>query len=287
MSDFSRRAWLFCSILVAVSAQTHVCEAADKSAAILQVKDALTVPGQPATVEAKLEAKGVLADVALGGEPLELIVDGKAVATAMTGGDGRAFLTYTTKTQGVIPIQVRVGGSARVLPAGGQANLLVWERRSPILAIDMASLMDEPRAPSPLPAIGLRSEPERKPMPDAAEEIWKLTQFYYKVIYVIPSLGSDGFLASTQARAWLMAHRFPPGYVMASPSGKDALGGKIDDLRASGWKTIKGGIGRTNAFADVFLQRRLEAVIVPEPNRGEASRKAKVAKDWKEVRKKL
>lgn len=276
------------SILLVIFLSAYLCEAAEKKiVASIQVKDALTVPGQPATVEAKLEAKGVLADVALGGEPLELIVDGKAVATAMTGGDGRAFLTYTTKTQGVIPIQVRVGGSARVLPAGGQANLLVWERRSPILAIDMASLMDEPPAPSPLPAIGLRSEPERKPMPDAAEEIGKLTQFYYKVIYVIPSVGSDGFLASTQARAWLKTHQFPSGYVLVLPPGKEALGAKIDELRASGWNAIKVGIGRTKVFAEAFLQRRIDAVIVPEPPKSEIPRKANVAKEWKEIRKKL
>ena len=112
---------ILCSILLVIFLSVYLCEAAEKKiVASIQVKDALTVPGQPATVEAKLEAKGVLADVALGGEPLELIVDGKAVATAMTGGDGRAFLTYTTKTQGVIPIQVRVGGCASL--AGGGAG---------------------------------------------------------------------------------------------------------------------------------------------------------------------
>jgi hypothetical protein len=151
----------------------------------------------------------------------------------------------------------------------------------------MASLMDEPPMSGPLPAIGLRGESERKPMPDAAQEIGKLTQFYYKVIYVVPPVGSNVFRASTRARVWLKTHQFPPGYVMALPPGKEALGRKIDDLRASGWKTIKGGIGRTNPFADAFLQRRLEAVIVPEPANVETVRKAKGAKDWKEVRKKL
>jgi hypothetical protein len=58
-------------------------------------------------------------------------------------------------------------------------------------------------------------------------------------------------------------------------------------LHAAGWTTVKIGIGRTKTFAEAFLQRRLEAVIVPEPKKGAAPRKAKVAKDWKEVRKKL
>jgi hypothetical protein len=74
---------------------------------------------------------------------------------------------------------------------------------------------------------------------------------------------------------------------MTIPAGEDALGAKIDELHAAGWKTIKIGIGRSKAFAETFLRRRLDAVVVPEPAMGEAPRKAKVAKDWKEVRKKL
>jgi hypothetical protein len=46
-------------------------------------------------------------------------------------------------------------------------------------------------------------------------------------------------------------------------------------------------VGRTKAFAETFLQRRLDAVLVPEPPKGDAPRKAKVAKEWKEVRRKL
>jgi hypothetical protein len=46
-------------------------------------------------------------------------------------------------------------------------------------------------------------------------------------------------------------------------------------------------VGRTKAFAEAFLQRRLDAVMVPEPAKGEVPRKAKVAKEWKDVRKKM
>ena len=263
-------------------------DAAEKAAATLLVKDSLASPNQAATIEAQLVAKGLLTSAGLGGEPLELVVDGKVVATAMTGGDGKAFLPYTSKTQGVVPIQVRVGGSPRVLSADGQANLVVWERRNPIVAIEMEALMDEPSSSGPLPGIGLKVAVERKPMPDAADELGKLTQFYYRVIYLVTqTTGSDGFHAGAEARNWLKTHKFPTGYVLVLPPGENVLGAKLDELHAAGWKTIKTGIGRTSAFAEAFLQRRLEAVIVPEPAKGEAPRKAKVAKDWKEVRKKL
>jgi hypothetical protein len=282
-----RRAWFFC--LVVISAQTNPLEAADKTASTLLVKDALTVPGRPATIEARLDAKGLLTAGGLGGEPLELVVDGKVVATGMTGGDGRAFLTYSTKAQGVIAMQVRVGASSRVLPTGGEANLAVWERRTPIVAIELAALTQKPSAQSPFPAIGLKREPERKPMPDAADELAKLTRFYYRVIYlaVLPTSDADAFRAAAEARDWLKANKFPPGYVLALPPGESALGAKIDELHAAGWKNLKTGIGRSKPFAETFLRRRLEAVMVPEPAKGEVPRKAKTAKDWKELRKKL
>ena len=125
-------------------------------------------------------------------------------------------------------------------------------------------------------------------MPDAVEELGKLTQFYYRVVYVVTSSArTDSFQASVAARDWLKAQKFPLGYVLVLPPGEQALGEKIDALHAAGRTTIKTGIGRSKAFAEAFLQRRLEAVMVPEPAKGEAPRKAKVAKVWKEIRKKL
>ncbi|MBH0190243.1 MAG: hypothetical protein HP492_00435 [Nitrospira sp.] len=276
-----------CSILLIIVVSARLCDAAEKIVAAIQVKDALTVPGQPATIEVKIDTTGAVRNVGLGGEPLELVVDDKVAATATTGTDGQAAFSYNAKTVGVLPIQVRVGASPRVLPATGEANLVVWERRNPILAIDMASLIETVRVEASPPGTGPQKNQEQKPMPDAAAEIGKLTQFYYKVIYIVPSAGSDGFQASTKARAWLKTHHFPSGYILVLPPGNEALGTKIDELRASGWNAIKVGIGRTKVFAEAFLQRRIDAVILPEPPKSEIPRKAKTAKEWKEIRKTL
>ena len=275
------------SILLVLFVSARLCEAAERIAATIQVKDALTVPGQPVAIDAQLEANAVSKNVGLGGEALELVVDGKVAATATTGGDGRASFFYSTKAVGVLPIQIQLGASTRILPTTGGANLVVWERRNPILAIEMASLIDEALVQDLIPRIDLQRTPEQKPMPDAAVEIGRLTQFYYKVIYLVPVAGSDGFQASMQARAWLKTHQFPAGYILVLPPGNEALGTKIDELRASGWNAIKVGIGRTKVFAEAFLQRRIDAVIVPEPPKSEIPRKAKTAKEWKEIRKKL
>jgi hypothetical protein len=261
--------------------------AAEKVTATLLVKDSLTAPHQQVTVEAKLVTKGLLKGSALGGEPVELVINGMVAATAMTGGDGRAFLSYVPKAKGVTSVRVRVGNSPRVAPSEGQANLVVWERRSPILVVEMASLMEEELSTGPLPGLVPKMPSALKPIPDAADELGKLTQFYYGAIYVLQVAGVDSFQVNEEARDWLKIHKFPPGLVLVLLPGDDALGVKIDELHATGWKTIKTGIGRSRAFVETFLRRRLEAVMVPAPTKGEAPRKAKVAKDWKEVRKKL
>ena len=129
----------------------------------------------------------------------------------------------------------------------------------------------------------------RRPMPDAANELGKLTQFYYNVLYVVTQDKSAGPTdqVNAQARQWLTDQKFPVGHILVLPSDPEAVGAKLDEMHAAGWKTLKIGVGRTKAFAEAFLQRRLEAVMVPEPAKGEAPRKAKVAREWKDVRKKL
>lgn len=275
--------------LLSIALSTLQAGATDTLSSSLSVKDGLAVPKQPVTIEAKLTTKSLLTSIGLGGEPLELVVDGQVVSSAMTGGDGKAFLAYTPKAQGIVRLQVRVGNSPRVAPAEGTANLVVWERRNPIVAVELASLIEESPSQAPLPGAGLTMGMEPKPMPDAADELGKLTQFYYRVMYVVSSVSgaSDPFQATVQSREWLKTHKFPTGYVLVLPSGDQALGEKIDELHAAGWKTIKIGIGRSKGFAEAFLQRRLEAVMVPLPTKGDTPRKAKLAKNWKEVRKKL
>ena len=262
--------------------------AVEKIAATVLVKDSLTAPHQQTTIETKLLAKGLLKDSPLGGEPVELLVKGAVSATAMTGGDGRAFLSVLPKGKDIVPVQVRIGSSPRVSSGEGEANLVVWERRTPILIVEMAALMEDVHAETPVSRLVPRIDPEARPIADAADELGKLTQFYYGVIYVvIVPAGADVFATSAEARTWLSTHKFPRGFVLALSAGEDALGARIDELHQAGWKSAKTGIGRSKAFAETFLRRRLEAIVVPEPPAGEVPRKGKVAKDWKDVRKKL
>ena len=278
---------LFCLLVISPDAKFSA-DAADKALDAIWVMDALTTPGQPAVIEARLNAEGPVTTAGVGGEPLALLVHGEIVATGMTGEDGRAVIRYGMKTQGVFPIHVQVGQGSRVSPTEGDANLAVWEQRNPIVAIELAALMDE-SSQRHFSDIGFNVASGWKPMSDAADELAKLTQFYYRVIYVVPlpSSTTDGFRASAEAREWLKVHRFPPGYVLVVSSGDEAWGEKLDELHQGGWKTVKVGVGRSRSFVESFLKRRLEAVMVLEAPSDHAPRKAKVARDWREVRKKL
>jgi hypothetical protein len=282
-----RRAGLLTILLFGTA--TTILSAAEKIPGTLTVHDSLTSPNQPATIEATLTWKGLLTETGLGGEPVELLVAGNVVATAMTGGDGRAFLLYTPKAKGAVPFTVRVGTTTRVAVTEAGANLAVWERRSPIMAVEMAALMEVPVGQEPTMTWPGKEAAGRRPMPNAAEELGKLTQFYYNLLYVVTQdKGADTKdQVNAQARQWLRDQKFPIGHILVLPSGPEAFGAKLDELHAAGWKTLKLGVGRSKVFAEAFLQRRLEAVIVPEPAKGEAPRKAKVAKDWKDVRKRM
>ena len=258
-----RRASVFTTLLFLTA--TTILSAAEKTVGTLTVHDSLTSPNQPATIEATLTAKGLLTEAGLGGEPIELLIAGHVVATAMTGGDGRALLSYTPKAKGVVPFTVRVGDTPRVEVAEAGANLAVWEQRGPIMAVEMVALMEDTAGEGPTIAGPGKEGEGRRPMPDAAEELGKLTQFYYNVLYVVTQdiAGGTTDKINAQARLWLKDYKFPVGHILVLPSGPEAFGAKLDELHAAGWKTLKIGVGRTKAFAEVFLQRRLDAVMVP------------------------
>jgi hypothetical protein len=266
--------------------------AAEKLSARLAVQDTLVRPGQPARIEAVLTTEGLLGTArALGGEQLELLVEGKVVAKAMTGGDGRAYLEYIPRVRGYHEITVRLNPSPRVTSVEAKALLGAWERRRPILLVEMAAVMTPaPALPVPIPFLSLPLVPKDDPPPmvDAADELNRLAQFFYNVIYVSwRDKENTGAFSEEDWRPWLRRHKFPRGLFMTVRPGQQALGDKVDQLRLDGWTNLKAGIGRTQAFAEVLATRRIPVVLVPEPEKGDLPKKTKIAKDWKEVRKQL
>ncbi|HET8580269.1 MAG TPA: hypothetical protein VFL31_04655, partial [Nitrospiraceae bacterium] len=170
------------------------------------------------------------------------------------------------------------------------ATLACWERRRPILLVEAAALAEVPNAPSlPLPSLPLEiTRPAGLiPAPDAADELKRLAEFFYNVVY-LSSSDRQEISKKDDFRDWLRQHRFPTGLSLTVNPGEKALSAKIEDLRAEGWDNLKAGIGRTREFAEALVAHRMTVVIMPATSRDEdVPKKAFLAKDWKEARKKI
>lgn len=252
------------------------------------VQDALARSGKPVRLEARLASEGLTGVTGLGGEQLEFLVSGTKAGMSLTGGDGVARLDYQTRLAGNHDILVRLVPSQRIMAAHeGTAVLSVWEKRRPILLVELASLIEPeksaaPVLPFPLPVGTLT---EQKPVPDAADELKRLARFYFNVLYVSTGHSGDPWGRTGDPRDWLKAHHFPPGHWLAVREGREALGQVIDQLRAEGWDNLRTGIGRSKDFAETLVHHRIAVVMVPEPARGDLPKKVMMAKEWKEVRK--
>lgn len=263
-------------------------EAADKAQGQLSVRDTLTAPGRQARVEARLVHTG-LGQLGMGGEPLELLVGAEKSVRAMTGGDGRAVFETVCRMRGTYPITVRVAGSPRVESPAATGTLACWERRRPILLVDLAALAEEPTRPFGMPpglSLPLGGAPP-EPIPEAAEELKRLTDYFYNVIYLswAPRQGWNG---ETEVRTWLQHAQFPVGLLMTVGPGEAGLRELLDRLKADGWDNVKVGIGRTREFAETLVAYRIGTVIIPASSRDEeVPKKAHVVKNWREIRKKL
>jgi hypothetical protein len=264
-----------------------------RQAAAISVHDVLTMPGRTIRLEAQLFQPGVLGKAGIGGELVEFLVGGRAVARAMTGGDGTARIEYAPPQRGILPVTVRLVPSKRLSAAtDGSGTLCVWEKRRPILLVEVTALTEEPQSPSmPLPSlpITIGGTTPLKPVPDAADELKRLSQFYYNIIYLTKEQSGPAMFRGDQIdlRRWLTQHQFPEGHWLRVPGGPAALTEALESLKENGWDNLKAGVGSSREFAETLVARRITVVIVREQERGELPRKARVAKEWRGVRKLL
>ncbi len=262
--------------------------ATEKVKPTVTVSDVLTTPGEDVQLEARVSEQGLLGrEIGLGGETLEFVVDKQVVGMTMTGGDGRAFLEYAPRMRGNFTITVRVQESPRVESAEGSGLLASWERKKPILLIDLVAVMQDKSNPElPLPSFPINFSPTVLGQADteAPQELEKLSRFYYNLVYLFRSQGGD----VKNLQEWIRTNEFPPGFPKIIPSGREALEELIEQLEKDGWANVTGGIGRTAEFAEVLVERRLKAVILHDPeDREEYPRRAVLVKSWEKVRKHL
>lgn len=272
--------------LVGVILAPPVWAANKKSEGRLIVEDVLARPGTPVMLRARLVQEGLLGLTALGGETVTFFVQGQLVGTALTGGDGWAFLEYKTHMRGNHKIVAEVEESPRVHPTKGEGNFASWERRKPILLVDVMTLLKKKDAgPISFPGMTLFTPLKWGDADeDAPTELTKLGEFYYNIIYLYRGNKSD----IERIREWLKAAGFPPGITRVIDPGPGTLLEFIQQLKERGWDNIEAGVGRSQDFANTLVKNRIKTVIFPDRSKKEKfPRRAKIVSEWKEVRKHL
>ncbi len=275
---------LMASPVVWCALTSGAARAADKISGRLIVEDVLARPGTSVTLKAALTENGLLGARGLGGEIVTFFVLGQRAGAALTGGDGRAFLEYKTHMRGNHPIVATVEPGPRVAPAEGAGNLASWERRRPILLVDVSTLFERDASlVNRLPALpftaGLASF--GAPREEARHALSKLAEFYYNIIYVHEHRDT----APHETRDWLKRHDFPVGIARRALRDAEALAALMTRLREGGWDNLQAGIGRTRDFAQTLVKQRIKAVIFPDPSETQPyPHRARIVNSWEEVR---
>lgn len=264
------------------------------SEVVLVLSDAMARSNLPVRVECLVLTLSGGRSRGVGGERLSLLVDETEVATAISEPDGRAIFTFEARRLGLHPMRavhaVGADGPAHAHGpvADGRATLAVWEKRKPLLLVEQAVLPDDAPASASVGAAGESASPA--PQVGAVDALSRLGHFFYNLVYLLPQR-DDQPRQLDAYRAWLAAHKLPPGIVLSVPAGGEGLTTLMDRLKADGWENLRAGIGRTPAFAQALVTQRIRAVIHGAPvgasERGDYPRKARLAADWTTVRKYL
>jgi hypothetical protein len=258
----------------------------EEQAIELYVTDALTFPSKSVLLQARLTEYGPEGEQGLPGEPVEFFLQGRALGKATTDAEGWAKLEFAPQMRGNLALRARWATEAKANVIEGHGVVLSWERRRPLLLIDLAVLVEEeleskPPPPELFPDPGLVLG---KPFSAAPAELKKLAEFYYNLVYVDRT--GKGRLEAIQV--WLRTHQFPPGMIRILPKSAASLPDLLQSLKEEGWENVSGGIGRTADFAEVLLKNRLQTIILPSPDNQERfPRRAIVLNDWSRVRRHL
>lgn len=240
---------------------------------LLVAYDALAAPGTAVNLVADLLEEGFLRHSPLGGEVLLFEHRGRTLGRALTGGDGRALISFTPKGVGEETVSVRLAESRRVAAQETTAGIFAWDRRRPIVIVSAKALMPMPRSGATL----------QNPDGGAIQALAAVAKRVH-VIYVI----AGDRLELPEVRRWMNGHRLPSGPVFLLKPGPAGLAYEVDRRRQEGWTNIRGGLVIAADEAKALVEKGLKAVVPPTASsQGKWPEKAVTAKDWTEVAKHL
>jgi hypothetical protein len=247
----------------------------------LVVEDILSKPGKSVQLTAQLLQENQVDLIGVEGEEIAFFVSGQPAGSAVTGGNGKALLEFSTSMRGNHSIKAIHLANKNISNLEGYGNLAAWERRRPVLLIDVRTLL-EPQDQKIQLELNVKEWPE--PRERAVLELQNIGEFYYNVVYVL--WNQDDF-PRDRLRDWLWIHEFPHGLTRVLQPGASGLEGFIEDLKEKGWDNLEAGIGATPEFAEVLVRNRILAIILPKAEGAKFPRRAKVISHWKYVRKHL
>ena len=247
---------------------------------VLVAYDAMGAPGHALTLVADLLEEGFITHPPLGGEMLLFQQNGRTLGRTMTGGDGRALLSFVPRATGVEKMTVRLADSRRVAAPEAMAGIFVWDRRRPIVIVSLAALVSSSRRDFQLPgSSGQLSGPEGS----VVQALVALAR-QANLIYVTPR---DRFELS-EIRQWMGQHRLPASPVVPLKPSPKRLASELETWRREGWTNIKGGLVGTAEEAKALLDAKLKAVASPAaPSNEKWPDKTVTTTDWNEVAKQL
>jgi hypothetical protein len=255
----------------------------------LYLTDALTFPSRPVQLQARLTEHRPDGDHGMPEELVEFALQGRILGKAITDANGWARLEFAPKMRGNLSLRAKWVTPAKAEVVEGRGVLLSWERRRPMLLIDIAVLVEGELKAEALPAelSDLFPDPGLvlgNPSAAAPTELRKLAKFYYNLVYI----DQTGKGRIEMIQSWLRKQEFPPGMIRVLSTTPVALHDLLESLKEEGWKNVSGGIGRTADFAEVLVKNRLKAIMLPLPGKDEKfPRRAILLNDWSRVRRHL
>lgn len=152
------------------------------------------------TIKLKAVTKGLLFPE--GGKLIEFYINEEHIGTALSGGDGYAFLEYTPQSSGIKHIKVKKGVEE------DEGTLLVTKKDDRVLLIEIENTL-----------LVSNLQDLFQPVKDSKDVLQKLSK-NFKIIYLTTVMGTKS------SRKWLKEHDFPLSAVL-----KWTGGDLTDDLR--------------------------------------------------------
>jgi len=262
-----------------------------ESSYLLTADDAISLPGRPVRLHARLQAGDLLQGQP--GHVVRFYLAGHFYGAAMTGSSGVAEIEFVPERPGeyVFLVDVAPGGFPTAPPRPEQCVVVCRPADAPLLVVDLDKTLVESGFQEVL--LG-----DPKPMPDSPRVMERLAE-KYTVVYLTHRPDALG----TKSRRWLAAQGYPTGPLLLSDLGGFLAGSekfkssKLNEIQQD-FRSLQLGIGDKITDAKAYHANGIRAYLIvmpwdfPSPSAlrelaGEIQRElapqVQVVTGWKEV----